>query len=123
MNGLWYERLYRNSDYTIKWNYKKGLKNGEWQEGWYDSSPFVLTKIESFKNGLLDVPIIFYTFLGAVENGDVYKEIQFKKGAKVNAAKFYSLDGTPKNGIETNTNILTYKFSNPITEKILLKKE
>ena len=62
LDGLWYERLYRNADNTIKGNYKKGLRNGQWEVGWYDSTQYILHEIVSFKNGLLNGPIIFYAF-------------------------------------------------------------
>ena len=122
LDGLWYERLYRNADMTIKGNYKKGLRNGQWEDGWYDSTQYILNGIVSFKNGLLNGPIIFYAFYNVVKDKDVYTEKRFKNGVKVSPEKFFSLDGKIKNGIEINTNIQSYKYSKPITEKNTFEK-
>lgn len=122
LDGLWYERLYRNADMTVKGNYKKGLRNGQWEDGRYDSTQYILDGTVSFKNGVLNGPSIFYAFSNVVQSQDVYTEVRFKNGVQVSPEKFFSLDGRIKNGIEINSNIQSYKYSKPITEKNTFEK-
>jgi len=122
LDGLWNERLYRNADMTVKGNYKKGLTNGQWEDGHYDSTQYILDGIVSFKNGLLNGPFIFYAFSNVVKNEDVYTKTRFKNGVNVSPEKFFSLNGKIKNGIEINTNIQSYKYSKPFTEKNTFEK-
>ena len=117
LNGFWYDLNIWNGSFYTKGRYSNGLKNGEWING---DSLMIYSK-ETYFNGLLNGKQKYYTN-EYISKG--YCEEEYESGKKINATRYFNLNGSLKNENDTivqdyNT---SYKEINSFKEGILLQQ-